>query len=132
MVYRKPSDTEVVDAIKDALRRHGVVSSQRKMTELVLRELHRHDPDYSVSEGRVRRLALKNGLADIVIRGREGKAKTRAGACPVCGSKMKRLRNMTVYGGTVTFGYKCGECGYWTGLKHRVPTLYIFTPKMQS
>ncbi len=132
MARRKPTDTEVVDAIKDALRRHGVVSSQRKMTGLVLRELHRHDPDYSVSEERVRKLALKNDLADIVIHGREGQEKTKAGACPVCGGKTKRLRNMTVYGGTVTFGYKCNACGYWTGLKHRVPTLYIFTPKKQA
>jgi DNA-directed RNA polymerase subunit RPC12/RpoP len=129
MAYRKPSDTEVLDAIKDALGRHGIVSSQRKMTELVLKELHRHDSDYTVSEERVRRLALKHDLATVEIHGRDSKEKTKAGACPVCGGKTKRLRNMTVYGGTVTFGYKCSSCGYWTGLKHRVPTLYIFAPK---
>jgi hypothetical protein len=69
MAYRKPSDTEVVEAIRDALRRHGVTSSQRKMAELALKELHRHDPDYSVSEERVRRLAIKNDLATLEIRG---------------------------------------------------------------
>ncbi|MCU0852219.1 MAG: hypothetical protein MUC90_03035 [Thermoplasmata archaeon] len=129
MAYRKPSDTEILDAIKDALHRHGTVSSQRKMTELVLKELHRHDTDYAVSEERVRRLALKNDLATVEIHGRDSREKTKAGACPVCGGKTKRLRNQTVYGGTVTFGYKCSSCGYWTGLKHRVPTLYIFAPK---
>jgi len=60
---QKPSDTEVLDAIRDALRRHGVVNSQRKMTELVLKELHRHDSDYSVGEQRVRKLAIGNDLA---------------------------------------------------------------------
>lgn len=129
MVYRKPSDTEVVEAIRDALRRHGVVSSQRKMTELALKELRRHDPDYSVSEQRIRRLAIRNDLASIEIRGRDTKEKTRASACPVCGGKTVRIKNLTVYGGTVTTGYKCRICGYWTGLRQRVPTLYVFSPK---
>ncbi|HAM56610.1 MAG TPA: hypothetical protein DCQ64_14940, partial [Candidatus Rokubacteria bacterium] len=62
MPYRKPSDTEILDAIKDALRRHGIINSQRKFSELVMRELRRHDPDYSVSEPRIRRLALSSGL----------------------------------------------------------------------
>lgn len=129
MARRKPSDTEVVEAIKDALHRYGVVSSQRKMTELVLKELRRHDPDYSVSEQRVRRLAINNGLANIEIHGRDTRDKTLAGACPVCGGKTKRIRNLTVYGGTVTTGYRCAVCGYWTGLRQRVPTLYVFSPK---
>lgn len=129
MAYRKPSDTEVVEAIKDALHRHGVVNSQRKMTELVLKELRRHDSDYSVSEARVRRLAIRNDLAKIEIYGRETRDKTLAGACPVCGGRTKRIRNLTVYGGTVTMGYRCSVCGYWTGLRQRVPTLYVFSPK---
>jgi hypothetical protein len=129
MAYRIPSDAEVVQAIKDAFDRHGVVNSQRKLTELVLRSLRRHDPDYTVSEERVRRLALGNGLATVDIRCRDTRDKTSAGACPVCGSRMDRIRNLTVYGGSVTMGYKCKACGYWTGLKNRVPTLYVFVPK---
>ena len=129
MAYRIPSDTEIVEAIKDALERHGIINSQRKLTELVLRELHRHDSDYTVSEQRMRRLAITNNLATIDIHCRDGQKKTSAGACPVCGGKTERLRNLTVYGGTVTMGYKCRTCGYWTGLKQRVPILYIFTPK---
>ncbi len=129
MAYRIPSDTELVEAIKDALRRHGIVNSQRKMTQLVLRELRRHDSDYAVSEERVRKLAISNNLAKIDIRCRDSMVKTLAGNCPVCGGKTKRIRNLTVYGGTVTVGYKCATCGYWTGLKHRVPTLYVFSPK---
>ena len=34
---------------------------------------------------------------------------------------------MTVFGGTVTLGYRCSRCGYWTGLRKRVPTRYVFT-----
>jgi hypothetical protein len=129
MPYRVPSDTEVVDAIKSTLQRHGVVNSQKKLTELVLRELRRHDSDYSVSEERVRRLAIENDLAKLEIRCRDADKRTAAGACPVCGGRMKRIRNLTVYGGTVTAGYRCSTCGYWTGIKCRVPTLYIFSSK---
>jgi len=129
MAYRKPSDTEILDAIKDALRRHGIISSQRKFSELVMRELRRHDPDYSVSEPRIRRLALSSGLVTIEMRARESDEKTSAGLCPVCGGRTEKIRNLTVYGGTVTRGYRCKGCGYWTGLKRRVPTLYIFSPK---
>ncbi len=131
MAYRKPSDTEVVEAVRDALQRHGVINSQRKLTELVLTELHRHDSDYSVSEPRLRRLVIENDLANIDIKCRETEKKTVAGACPVCGGRTERIRNLTVYGGTVTSGYKCRTCGYWTGLKRRVPVLYIFSPKSQ-
>ncbi|HEX9909023.1 MAG TPA: hypothetical protein VGB78_11275 [Thermoplasmata archaeon] len=129
MARRKPSDTEIIEAIKDALQRHGVISSQRKLTQLTLKELRRHDPDYSVGESKVRRLAIENNLAKVEIHGRDTRMKTAARDCPVCGGKTKRLKNLTVYGGTVTMGYKCGKCGYWTGLKQRVPTLYVFSPK---
>ena len=129
MAYRKPADTEIIEAIRDALQRHGVINSQRKMTRLVLKELKRHDSDYAVSEERVRRLAIDNGLAKVEIRCRETDEKTSARDCPVCGGKTVRIRNETVYGGTVTLGYKCKTCNYWTGLKQRVPTLYVFSPK---
>jgi DNA-directed RNA polymerase subunit RPC12/RpoP len=129
MAYRKPSDTEILEAIRDALQRHGVVNSQRKMTGFVLKELRRHDSDYSVSEERVRRLAIDNGLAKVEIHARESDKKTSARDCPVCGGKTFKIKNETVYGGTVTVGYKCKTCGFWTGLKQRVPTRYIFCPK---
>jgi len=129
MPYRRPTDTEIVDAVKDALRRQGVVNSQRKMRELVLKELRRHDPDYSVSETRVRKLAIKNKLAIVSTKGRSSKQRTIANACPVCNGKMKRTKNLTLYGGTVNMGYKCQVCGYWTGLRKRVPTLYVFEPR---
>lgn len=129
MAYRIPSDTEVVEAIRDVLGRYGIINSQRKLTEFVLRSLRRHDSDYAISEERVRKLALGNGLATVEIRCRDTREKTSAGACPVCDGRTERIRNLTVYGGSVTMGYRCRTCGYWTGLKNRVPTLYVFTPK---
>jgi C4-type Zn-finger protein len=72
---------------------------------------------------------LGNGLATVDIRCRDTREKTSAGACPVCDGRTERIRNLTVYGGSVTMGYRCRTCGYWTGLKNRVPTLYVFVPK---
>ena len=72
-------------------------------------------------------LVLKSGVADLDIHCRETVRKTSLGKCPVCRSKLKRVKNLTVYGGTVTLGYHCRTCGYWTGLKQRVPTKYVFT-----
>ncbi|MCJ7607534.1 MAG: hypothetical protein MUO94_06795 [Thermoplasmata archaeon] len=129
MAYRIPSDTEVVEAIRDVLRSHGVINSQRKLTELVLVSLRRHDSDYTVSEERVRHLAIENELAVIDIRCRDTQKRTAASACPVCGGRTKRIKNLTVFGGSVTSGYRCSTCGYWTGLKCRVPTRYVFCPK---
>ena len=65
-------------------------------------------------------------LAKVEIQTREAEEKSRNVRCPVCGSKTKRIQNETVYGGKVTLGYKCRSCGYWTGMKRRVPTRYIF------
>ena len=132
MAYRMPSDTEVIEAIKDALQRHGVINSQKKLTELVLVELHRHDSEYSVSEERIRKLVIEHGLAGMEMRCRETAKKSSAGSCPVCGGRTERIKNLTVYGGTVTSGYKYRTCGYWTGLQRRVPVLYIFTPKSST
>jgi len=129
MAYRIPSDTEVVEAIRDVLGRYAIINSQRKLTALVLRALRRNDADYTVSEERVRNLAWGSGLATVEIRCRDTREKTSAGACPVCDGRTARIRNLTVYGGAVTMGYRCRTCGYWTGLRNRVPTLYVFVPK---
>lgn len=74
-------------------------------------------------------MAIDNGLAKVEIHARESDKKTSARDCPVCGGKTFKLKNETVYGGTVTVGYKCKTCGFWTGLKQRVPTRYVFCPK---
>ena len=39
------------------------------------------------------------------------------------------MKNITIYGGTVTLGHKCKRCGYWTGKTRRIPSRYIFTLK---
>lgn len=129
MAYKLPSDEEVAEAIKRALARRGLVNSQRKLTELVKRELRSIDAEYAVTEARVRKLAIEGGLAKISIKARDTGAKTSSNACPVCDKRMEHIKNLTVYGGSVDLGYRCARCGYWTGVKSRRPIRYVFSLK---
>ena len=124
--YRIPKDEHVLAALRRATAVKPTVDSQRKLKRLVEKEL-KADEIFKVGEERLRRIAIDSKLFDLRILTREtGKRKSSVN-CPVCASRLQRLRNMTVFGGTVTLGYKCGTCGYWTGLRRRVPVRYIFT-----
>ena len=129
MSYKLPSDEEVADAVRMALSRRRVVNSQRRLAVLVLKELKSMDPDFLVTEERVRKIAINRGIAKVNIIARDSDKKTASNKCPVCGIKMKRIRNLTVYGGSINLGYRCSRCGYWTGLTNRRPTRYIFSKK---
>ena len=128
-MYTVPKDDVVLLAIRDVLAKYKVINSQKKLTELVERELNADGGNYKVGEGRVRKLAIHSGIAQVEIHGRETEEKKPLTKCPVCGSKLKYSKNMTVFGGTVTLGYKCDTCPYWTGMKRRVPVRYDFTIK---
>jgi hypothetical protein len=126
MPYRIPKDEILVEAIKAALTDQAMVISQNKLTRLVKAKLRDVDPEYTASERRIRRLAMIKRLAKVDIECRDTTEKSRATRCPVCGSKMSRIQNETIFGGKVTLGYKCRSCAYWTGIKRRVPVRYVF------
>ena len=126
MSYRIPPAELLAEVIREVLKRRPMVISQRKLTELVLKDLKRIDEEYSATEERIRKVAIDQGAAKIEIHCREGEERSRHSRCPVCGSKMRRIRNETIFGGTVTLGYKCTKCPYWTGLKRRNPIRYVF------
>jgi len=126
--YRISDEKQVVEALQRVIATKRVVNSQQHLKKLVEKELQGEEV-YKVGEVRLRHIAIDSGLVDVEIFCREsGKTRTMV-KCPVCTNRLKRVRNMTVFGGTVTLGYHCGRCGYWTGLKRRVPTRYIFTRK---
>ncbi len=126
--YRIPKDDQVLAALRRATDLKPIVDSQRKLKRLVEREL-RGDEGFKVGEGRLRRIAIDSKLFALRIDTRETDVKKSLVRCPVCGSRLRRLRNATVFGGSVTLGYKCGACGYWTGLRRRVPVRYTFSRK---
>ncbi len=126
--YRIAKDEQVLAALRRATALKRVVDSQRKLKRLVEKELKGDEP-IVVGEGRLRHLAIASGLFNLRTLTRETEEKRSLIKCPVCESRLRRVRNMTVFGGTVTLGYRCATCDYWTGLRLRVPVRYVFTRK---
>jgi uncharacterized protein with PIN domain len=127
MAYRLPSKEEVEHAIAAVLRREKKLPSESRFLSLVRRELKRKDKEYTISHERLRRVALCSGLCRVIIHTREVPTRRPMARCPVCNTRVRPVKNETIYGGTVTLGYECPFCGYWTGMKRRVPQRYVFS-----
>ena len=124
--YRIPSDEQIRQSLARLFSTRQVVDTQRKLKQLVEKDM-KGDEKYRVGERRLRLLAIDSGLVELEILCRDSNEMRSLVKCPVCGARLKKVRNMTVFGGTVTLGYRCDRCKYWTGLKPRIPTRYIFT-----
>lgn len=126
MSYRVPTMEVLAVAISDVLREHGSITSQRLLAELVREKLKRLDSSYSVTEERVRKSAIQAGLVKVEVESRDSGIKMKMGRCPVCASRMRKVRNETIYGGSVILGYRCTACPYSMGITKKVPIKYIF------
>ena len=126
MHYHIPSDEKVKKALNKVLKKFRTVSSQHRLKELVKKELKTKKKQFGVSEHRLRDIAIKSGFVNLEIHSREGDPHKILAKCPVCGGSLKRVKNLTIWGGEVTIEFKCSNCGYWTGKKKRVPTRYVF------
>ena len=124
--YRIPSDDRIRASLVRVFSTRHEVNSQRHLKRLVEKDL-KGEEVFRVGGPRLRQLAIDSGLVDLEIHCRETIEMRSMVKCPVCGERLQRVRNMTVFGGTVTLGYRCDRCGYWTGLRKRVPTRYVFT-----
>jgi len=124
--YRIPNDERVKEALRRLFSTRHMVDSQRRLKFLVEKDLKGQEK-YKVGQPRLRLLAIDSGLVDLEIHCRDTQEMRSLVKCPVCGERLQKVRNMTVFGGTVTLGYRCDRCTYWTGLKRRVPTRYVFT-----
>ncbi len=126
MAYHIPSDEEIKKAATKILKKYRTVSSQYRLKELVEQELKTKTSESHVSGSRLRNLVLKSNLVRIEIHSREGRPDKVLNRCPVCNNSLKRVKNQTIFGGEVTIELRCSKCGYWTGKKKRIPTLYVF------
>ena len=124
--YKVPSDDEIIEAIHKVMRRDHIVRTQTDLQSQVLEVLRSMDPEYTITGFRLRKVALEKAGLTIEIQGREMEGTRAISKCPVCRSPLKATKNVTIYGGTVTLGFKCTKCPYWTGKKRRVPTRYTF------
>jgi len=126
MVYHIPSDEDILGAVKKVFQKYHTVTSQRSLKKFVENELQSKKKQLHVSEPRLRTLVLNSGLVQVEIRTREGDPDKILHKCPVCGGPLQRVKNQTIYGGEVTIEFRCDVCGYWTGKKKKIPTLYVF------
>ena len=126
MSYHIPSDEQIGSALKKVLTKFRTVYSQTKLKTLVTKELSAKKKEFGVSGTRLRDIAINSGFVKLEIHSREGDPKKILTVCPVCNSGLKRVKNLTIFGGEVTIQFRCTKCGYWTGKKKRIPTRYVF------
>lgn len=126
MEYHIPSDDQVITALRKVMLKYPTVTSQHRLKTLVEKELHSKKTHYQISGPRLRQLSLQSGIVSIQIFSRDGDPDKLLHRCPVCSAPLERVKNLTLYGGEVTLEYKCSACGYWTGKKKKIPTLYVF------
>ena len=125
--YRIPKKDNVFNALKTVFTNLPVIESQRKLRTLVEGLFNEQGEEFRISDKRVRKLAIESGIIQVeVLFYRELKAKTPLYLCPICDSKIKPVKNLTLENTLVVTGYVCDRCGYSTGLKRRVPVKYIF------
>ena len=133
MPYSIPDDDEIKDALRYVMRRMKGINSLSKLRKLILKQLKNVDGDYTVSSERLRKIAVTSPFIKTTIYTRKGKKKKKlSGKCPVCSGKLERTKNETIFGGTVTLGYKCTECPYWTTIRRRIPIRYSFEYKKEE
>ena len=126
MSYHIPSDEQIENALKKVLTKFRTVHSQTKLKTLVTKELNTKKKTFGVSGSRLRDIAINSNFVKLEIHSREGDPKKVMAKCPVCNSSLKRVKNLTIWGGEVTIEFRCTRCGYWTGKKKRIPTRYVF------
>ncbi|RLF50647.1 MAG: hypothetical protein DRN24_06185 [Thermoplasmata archaeon] len=126
MSYYIPSDEQVEKSLIKVLKKNRTIPSQNKLKDLVTKELTTKKRKTGLTGYRLRKIALNSGLVKLEIHTREGDPKRIMNKCPVCDSTLKRVKNLTIWGGEVTIEFRCTHCGYWTVKKKRIPTRYVF------
>ena len=126
MTYYIPSDKQIQTALRRVFKNFRTVQSQNRLRKLVTDELNTEKKRFGVSGKRLRNIAIESDFVKLEIHSREGDPKKILSKCPVCGSALGRVKNLTIWGGEVTIEFRCPDCGYWTGKKKRIPTRYVF------
>jgi hypothetical protein len=131
MHYKLPTDEEVLQVILTIVRQQGIINSQQKLELLVRKELHKINPDYKITGHRIRMIAVNSDEIALEVYCRENGIEEPPEYCLVCGTKLRAIRNMTIYGWEITLGARCPKCPYWTSRKRRRPTRYVFSLRVR-
>ena len=126
MPYRIPTDERLSDAISSVMKRNQHVKSQSYLAKLVRNELHKEDDGFRVSEDRIRRLGIEQGIFKMSIDYRESDIVDIPSVCPVCRNAMDPVMNMSLAGDMVEIKRKCSVCPYCISGKISTPRRYTF------
>ena len=132
MSYHIPSDDQIKVVLREVLTKYRTVQSQSQLKELTTKKLNTKKKKFGVTGSRLRKIALNSDFVKLEIHSREGSPKKPMTKCPVCINTLKRVKNLTIWGGEVTIEYRCNKCGYWTGKKKRIPSRYVFHLKKKN
>ena len=132
MSYHIPSEEQIKVVLEKILKKFRTVHSQNKLKKLIIKELNTKKKKFGVTGNRLRNIAINSDFVKLEIHSREGDPKKLMIKCPVCRSTLKRVKNLTIWGGEVTIEFRCNKCGYWTGKKKRIPTRYVFHLKKKK
>lgn len=132
MSYHIPTKDQIKVALENVLKKFRTVQSQNKLKKLVTKELNTKKKKFGVTGNRLRNIAINSDFVKLEIHSREGDPKKLMVKCPVCRSTLKRVKNLTIWGGEVTIEFRCNKCGYWTGKKKRIPIRYVFHLKKKK
>lgn len=123
-MYKILTDEEIADAIRDVLKRHREVESQRLLHELVLQKLKEENQYCILTGNRVRKIAAKSKGVKILVEKRRSSKKAKN--CYVCGGELEVIKARDLYGGECSAGKKCKNCGFKIDKENLMPKRYIF------
>ncbi|MBI4176490.1 MAG: hypothetical protein HY518_04745 [Candidatus Aenigmarchaeota archaeon] len=119
----KAPDELVKLAIRETLARQKI-HSQKELAGVVRRMLRKGNSEYSVSEKRVRRLALLVSGVSLSVKSRKGRMPS---ACPVCSGELRKVYTHTLHGGRIISELACKACSYRGSGNRWVPRNYEFS-----
>jgi predicted RNA-binding Zn-ribbon protein involved in translation (DUF1610 family) len=118
-----PADDVISFVIKNVMKKHGEIGSQKELSRLVMESLKDVDPDYTISPERVRAISLKTHGVSVSVKTRMGDETKK---CPSCGHSLKRSYTKNLKGRNIMIKITCPKCGY-KGLSGRwAPGKYGF------
>ncbi len=132
MDYAVAEDGPILEAALEALKVRRTVRSETALLKSVRATLRKADPKLTVGRRRLRLVCLRSGKIEVMAFTRFSDERRAITRCPVCRGPIEPIKNKTVYDGSVTLGYRCQVCGYWTGIKRRIPTLYVYGKRAAS
>lgn len=120
-MVKRSSDAELIFNVLNILRKNGEIVGEIRFLESL------KGKNVSASPRRFRKLIY--AIPEIEVSIKYSKKKFESlDKCPVCSSKLTKIRDVNLEGKRKVIGYKCGTCGY-NSTSNGKPYIYAFRLK---